>query len=435
MITSLNYSRENLLCGLLTITICAIPFSILICHMALLATFAFIISERRFHEKLSIIQKSIVLQIFIGYMLLQVAGLVFSDDLEAGVWVLEKKIFLFLTPLILGTSLVRLSTRSIRVILYSFCATCLACTFWCVYYAFTNHNTELTYLPAEFSHQSGKAWMFFSYIGLSKGIGIHPTFFSLFIAFCICWLYGETRTAQTGARRVLLFTVIAYLAIILAMLSARIVIASMLALGVATMAYELWCRNFSRAVPAISLLIIICVVVVINPVTRYRTIGEFELTSFSIDKKHHFEKSSEIRLSLWWMSVQAMKDANPFTGYGTGGAVTSIERVASANGITNVLDTHDPHNQYFYSYLSNGLPGLLVLTGGLFTLLILFIRLKSFLPATLLFLYLMTSLTESVLELQKGIIFFSCFVSLLSFHAHSLDKITWADKKIAYAAD
>mgnify|MGYP003575616239 CR=1 FL=1 len=94
-----------------------------------------------------------------------------------------------------------------------------------------------------------------------------------------------------------------------------------------------------------------------------------------------------------------------------------MRRTSEKYGITNILNSYNPHNQYLYILIGNGVVALVV-----FVLYLLMPLVKAWCNADYLmmaFTFLFGSLcfTETALELQKGIVFFIIVHSILAFQA------------------
>ena len=155
----------------------------------------------------------------------------------------------------------------------------------------------------------------------------------------------------------------------------------------------------------------------LNPVSRFRGYQEI-VTTYPYLKPGNQTQSTTIRASLWSVSIQSLPKINWFLGVGTGDVEHLISETSSRTNITNVLGTNDPHNQYLQTLI-----GLGVL--GLGTLLICFgwpayisFQNGNFLYLGFIFLFSILCITETAMELQKGIVFYSLFSSLILFQYH-----------------
>jgi hypothetical protein len=101
-----------------------------------------------------------------------------------------------------------------------------------------------------------------------------------------------------------------------------------------------------------------------------------------------------------------------------------MEKSSKQYKITNVLHSHDPHNQFLYSLLGNGYPGLLLLILCVAVPAYFAWAMKDFLLLGFSFIFCLLCFTESALELQKGIAFYSLFFPLLYFQLNSFQRVT-----------
>lgn len=146
------------------------------------------------------------------------------------------------------------------------------------------------------------------------------------------------------------------------------------------------------------------------------------MSSLQIREKSLYKTSTEIRASLWWLALKACGRTNPLLGSGTGDVIGLMEQTADAYEITNVMDTYDPHSQFLYLLIGNGIPGLLVFILYLVFPLICAWMVRDYLFLAFSFLFASLCLTESALEVQKGIAFFAVFQSLLVFQRRSFQS-------------
>ncbi len=120
-----------------------------------------------------------------------------------------------------------------------------------------------------------------------------------------------------------------------------------------------------------------------------------------------------------WLSIfQCVKDlfnSSPIFGTGLGDVQNDLDACYRSHGFNSLVDMN-AHNQYFQYVLGTGLMGLILYL----TFMIFFIRKaagsKNYLLLGLLILFSLCCLTESLLERQHGVMFFSFFSSMLYFY-------------------
>lgn len=421
--------------GPLVLAVVALPFSIFLCHLGLALFFLQWVLQGRWTEKWRGLSQSPLAMLYVAFFALHIAGIFYSQDSGNAVFDLEKKIAFVLLPVLIASS--QLEKSDVRFIFKAFVFACLAASLACLIPAivkvavrgapFNLHDYTASSFYA-FYHQKENAWKYLSYNELTAPLNLHPSYFALYISFSIglvFHLHREAFHSYSPARKGMTVLVVVYFALFVLLISSRIIIVGMILV-------LLWdglrmFRNLSLPwrIPATAG---ICLLVIgflyLNPVTRFRCFGEIA-TTWPYRENGLQTQSTTIRASLWAMSMQALPDINPFYGTGTGDVQHRVQLVADRNQITNVLNTYDPHNQYLQTLIGLGFIGLLSLLGCFFIPAYLAYRSRNRLYLFFIFLFSLLCLTESALELQKGIAYFSIINSLLLFKYAPLD-FRWA---------
>lgn len=422
--------RNRIAMGSLMLSVATLPFSVKLCHFFAIVYIVTWFSEGDWRAKLALINESLLLKLLIVFITLQVLGLLFAEDLTVGWLSLEKKIFLLMLPVCLATTSMKSSKNDIRLILAVFVASCFAGSIYCIFHSWQETKLVLAGEHLLNPYLSGSQyftlhplasdrWLTFSYVSLSSGINIHPTYFSLFLAFGIIFLLSEYASLTSWFQRTVALAVILYFAIFIIFLSSRIIIFSMVIVLLYVVGRCTYLRKRSHALLATAVAVLFCSFVVVNPVTRYRSLQEIEDTAFEIDRGSNYTTAAQIRYSLWWIAAKSLRDFDPLIGYGTGDVEKTMAWTSKEEGITNSIGSVDPHNQFLYTLLANGVPALTVLIFILMGPVYLGWSHNDPLLFGASFLFLLLCMTESALELQKGIIFYSLVTGLLFFQ-HSL---------------
>jgi O-antigen ligase len=123
-------------------------------------------------------------------------------------------------------------------------------------------------------------------------------------------------------------------------------------------------------------------------------------------------ESSDTRSMAWYSSLEIIKN-NFLFGVGTGDATAELNTIYNNLGKPSLAEVNlNSHNQYFDSLIRNGIFGLVGL------LLLYFygpfdVRFRSWLYGVFLLVIVLTSVTENILDRQKGVVFFAVFNALL----------------------
>lgn len=411
---------------MMTAGLCAaafmLPFSVEGCHLGLLLFVCGWIAEGEWKEKWMAFRSQPVIWAFLFLFLLHLAGVTVSS-LPAESWFnVEKKIPLALLPLTLGTVLT-LRPAAVRLVARSFVGGCLLATVICLvvacqqYFADAgqfNFDTITFGLFAQENPSFSPLWLYFSYIQLANGIGMHPTFLALYVMMAGAWVIYEAMPVfpnLSGLQQTLLLLLIVHFSVFVFLLSSRMVTLIMLGSAIVLMGrFSDW-RQLATWTTSLVLLSF-ALLLVLNPVTRYRNWQEVtnRISYQPVDGLYSY--STGIRWSLWKTAGQTILDANLLTGAGTGDVKNSVERSAHLFHSDNIMHTYDPHNQFLYTQIALGLPGLFAWVACLAIPAWMAYRRKHFLFLGFLVSFAAVCLTESAMESQKGIVYFTLFCSL-----------------------
>jgi O-antigen ligase len=413
----------------LGIAIVALPISVSICHTAIILYLVNWAFEGNWQKKFSIIKKNVLIILIIVLFVLELFGTLYTD--ASGVAGVEKKIFFVLLPVALATSDVKLTMRNIYQIFYCFVASCLVCSFICLgnalyQIALLTEGTPiaiLSYLDAsEFKSLNSGAtdgWLSFSYRSLASGIGIHPTYFSLYLAFAITFLLLRLDDGPVWMR-IASWLLICYFSFFIVLLSSRMIIIGILVIFVMAIVQAMRKKEtFNKAIRLLTITVLSGSLLYLNPVSRYRNLQELPLASLHIQSNSNYINSTEIRASLWWLGLKASERVNLIWGTGTDDVYDAIKQVSDDYNITNSLESYDPHNQFLFTLIGSGILGLTVLVALILCSLYFAFLKRDYLYGAFIFLFILICLTETALQLQKGIIFFAIFYSMLAFTKRS----------------
>jgi O-antigen ligase len=423
----------------LSMAIVFLPFSITLCHGSLILLTLNWIIEGNWKSKWQTLKTAPLVWPFIFLFLFHGIGLIYSEDKINGLFNLEKKIAFISLPVIIST--IPITQKHFNLLLKIFVSSCIIGFIICLITAFSQVSTEApspinfdAINSEEFNRANPKAiqtWSYFSYQGLSSGIKMHPTYLGVYILFAVIILisfFKKERNYFNSSQKVGVFILLLFLSLAIMMLSSRIVIISYFLIFLISVCWVLYnqsgvlLRNL-----LLSILVIFSVsilIIFINPVAQYRLLRDAEDFSFKVKDNEFYTKSTSIRFSLWWLGWQSIKENNKYIGVGTGDVIRTVEKTGAKFGISNILNSYDPHNQFIYTTLGLGFIGLLLLLACLFFPFIYQSASLNFLHLSFIGIVFLICLTESFFELQKGIVFFSIFNSLLIFQKRPDNIIT-----------
>lgn len=388
-----------------------IPFSVRCCHWTLLAFIIVCLAEGNLPEKWRVILKNPLAWILPVFFLLYLAGVLYSSNQENAWSNIDKKIAFLLAPLVI-VSANPFTKKELQRIAWIFVASCFVGTVLCYTNALVvsssgqplwNFGPAQPYLALH--PDSSPLWPYFSYTGLASGIDIHPTYFALYLYVCMLVLIRSLATRFDWSY----VAIVVYFLVFIVLLSSRIVVLVTVATVVAVVASSGGRKSW---ITGISALVIIAGTILVNPVAQYRNTEEYRKSNFSWPPAAISDNPISIRMSLWWLGFNAVGEVNPLIGTGTGHVNDTMAALSDRYDVHNTLNTSDPHNQYLHTFIALGAVGLSWLLVVFAAPLVILYRQKKFLACVGLVSFMCICMTESALELQKGIILFTLFVSL-----------------------
>jgi hypothetical protein len=420
--------KKNLPFIFLTLAVFALPFSLLICHVALICFIISALFLRNTTFEINTLWNSSFLMLVI-LLSIFVAGMFYTDNIDNGGEQLLKKIFLFLIPLSLSI-FVHIERTEVHLLLGAFVTSCFIASIICKINSFhqlwlfssgiidlADFNYLETTVYKTLNPDVSDVWMLLSYRSLASGVDMHPTYLSLYFAFTIVVIIHFLNNKNLSSRwRYLGVGLVVYFSLFIFFLGSRMMIITLIVL----LMFMIWEGKVihgpgRKMVSALFIVIIAGVIIYVNPITRYRCYQEFYVSSIQIKPDRVYSNSTEIRASLWWTALKAMQNVNLMWGSGTGNSQDVMRKTSETYQVKNILGSDNPHNQFLCTVLQHGVVGVLVLAALLLVPMISAWSKKDYLVFGFCMLIVLSCLTETILERQKGIDFFAIFYSLLLF--------------------
>lgn len=237
---------------------------------------------------------------------------------------------------------------------------------------------------------------FFFYEKLSSFLGLHPTYFAMYLGLA---LFGVVSDKDMPLR--LKIALASFFLLFFFLLSARMQLLLLAALTLG--ALWIWAAKLGAIRTA-----------------TFATLGSMVLFSGLLillpGTRHRFQRllhpTDNVRMETWNASIDLLRQ-HPLLGTGTGDFNGALIEVYQEKGFYTALkDKLNAHNQYLQTAATLGFPASLLLVIGLAWPLALAWKEKDPLFAWFLLLFALSNLTESMLETQRGTIFYGFFNSL-----------------------
>ncbi len=371
----------------------------------ILLAFSWIL-EGNFSAKLNIIAHRPLIILFLLFYSLFVIGMLYTENTSVGKFNMEKKMSLLVFPLMLGTSQF-LNGNVRRTVLKFFVASCFIASLICLGNGFYQY----------FFYEDSS---YFFYMNLTSILDSHAIYFAMYLCFSIFILLYFLRSdflMLSRYQKIFLLLIILYFFCFIILLSARMVLVFLflsLAIGGTYFSYKK--RKMMTWLVVLMLISVASVFIAGKSVFLRERITKLFETDFSVIDGGK-ENGLTIRLVKWKCSWEGIKE-NPLLGTGTGDAQNYLNKCYERKNFWGQYPAYhfNSHNQYLETMLAIGLLGLVLLLACMTIPFVAAIRKKQILFITFLLLFSFNSLTESLLERQQGIVFFTFFISLFFFY-------------------
>lgn len=277
----------------------------------------------------------------------------------------------------------------------------------------------------------------FAYIGelkilthhsLSHNIGLHATYLSIYLLFSLAFPMFFFDSIKSKSFRWVIVLCAAGILFYILLLSVRmawillfLTFIFQISLGLKGKKIK-WIDAFMYSSGV--LLISAVLIMNINPLKeRFKEAINYN-NEFNVEKVWG---GRGIRMLIWESCFTLIKES-PIVGYGSSKEVqqqlNSVYRKENIGQLLYMMRNHskvfNPHNQYLEEILKFGLVLGLAFPFFLLTEFVYFYKVKNLIGFYFVMIIAGVALTETILELNKGIVFFSCFLPVL----HSIGSIS-----------
>ncbi len=340
----------------------------------------------------------------IGIYLVYLIGLAYTTDLSDGLRDVETKLSLLLFPLLFFTGPKLKPKQKERALLF-FILGCLGAILVGMTQLWYYTIYLKIYLTAKFANLTG---VHSSYLCLYLGVGIF---------FLAQQLLIKKENDLSKKRRLIYGSLILVFIIAILNLYAKMgTYVLILLLTIFYLGYQFKKQNYTKGMlqTVVGLCLVFGLTKVI-PAANYALYDKIDIPKITVSE----ETPPDVRLEIWKSSLMTIKE-KLFIGHGTGDVhVELIKRYKLNDFKLGVASNFNPHNQYLQTTIALGLVGLFFLIGTFFVAIIFAWREQHYFYLFFVLLFAMCCLTESMLEMEKGVLFF-CFFN--SFFAIDLLK-------------
>jgi O-antigen ligase len=393
---------------LLYACVLSLPFSISLNSLIIMLWLILWVVEWNWKEKLQRLYTNLThWMIFFGFYGLHVLGMFYSDNLAEAGFDLERKMTFVVLPLLIG-SLQSLNLSMVRRIQIVSTLACLL--------ILLAHNYALVF---EFDNQISNVH-FRNLLTHTPIFAIHHVYLSLYILLSIIFVFEEVGILLLENKKIVIITItvgiLFFYLLSLFILSARTVLLSTpIILGL----YLLLKLPKKQAFAFISILSMMLLGVFFLQRERIQYMWQFsQPQEIKYESPHWYDWTSglAIRQAIWSCSMDAYKGANLYFGHGTGDAKGALLSAYTSRNFVLALEYQfNAHNQYIETLLALGFVGLIYLIGMFFSFMYIAYLRSNWVLGLFMLSFMISCTTESMLQAQKGIVFFTLVGALLLY--------------------
>lgn len=354
--------------------------------------------------------KNAVLIVFISFYGLHILSfLLLSSEIKDGTFELQKKLSLLVFPLVLS-NIPRLSRVQIDNILKGFVVSCFISSIVCLAFAF-------------FKYLSLGTTEFFFYHSLVEIIGMHGSYFSMYLCFSIFIVFNFYFNELRKKYKLSLLLLVLYFTSLIFLLSARTQIVSFFIISfIGVFIYYFKNKKIAKAlfsIVTISVLFICLIYFNNNNLERFKEAINYK-SQYGINKQWG---GRALREQIWDCAFD-VANANLLFGVGEGNVQKNLNSCFTSKNYGALFANnmnYNSHNQFLQTTIEFGLIGLFFLITCFAIIFYFGIKERNYLSLVFITLFLFACFTESTFEVNKGVVFYSFFSSIFLFHSIKKD--------------
>lgn len=338
---------------------------------------------------------------FSGFFLFYVVSLFYSNSLNIVFRLLERNVSWFILPLIFSLGIHSTKEERFKILFPFAIATQL---FALIYLVIALYNFS----------QTGSAENFY-YTELTSILDFHPVYFSLYLLFSLSiFVYGYLKKQKKFALYLLIGLFLFDILMLILLSSKNILFVSILIFLIILI------KNFNKQ-KWLFVLFGLSIIFLLRFTTTKERIKESLFSNWELLSKDEFLYNdpftgATLRLITWKSVLLEMKNNNYLIGTGSGDSQELIDNVYKKHKMDDAGYLGlNMHNQFLEFFVSFGLIGLLYFLIILFVCFQKAIKQNDYLYLIFLFSFSFMALTESNLQVHRGVVFFVLLNSLMYF--------------------
>jgi len=346
--------------------------------------------EAKFNEKYQLL-KSPFFILSIGFYLLHLVGMFYTNNMEAGSFDLEQKLSLLIFPLLFFSD-PHFNHESLIKVLKSFVLGCVLAGIICGLNAFLKY------------YLSGESDVFF-YAHFS--VIMHTSYFAMYLVFAIILLLFNDYVIRISTLRAL---ILMFFILLIVLTSSK---SGLFSLGIVLMSkfiYDIFIhKSYLRVFVLFTILFFSAITIYFLLPKSFERLSEMKQ---NISNSRSEINTTTSRIAIWKHASKIISK-HYLIGVGTGDVKDALKSEYDKQTVSEFGEKKlNAHNQYLQTFIALGLPGLLILL-SLLSVIVYFTYRHKMLDGTLFTTIIsFNMLFESMLETQAGVVFIAFFLML-----------------------
>jgi O-antigen ligase len=364
------------------------------------------IVKDNFHQKITYLKQNKKVLILISLYFLYIIGLTYTSNIKRGLSILEKNLVIIILPIVFASSKKINMLKKYYIFLTFAFANLLLGIFLIIIALFRFYSTQDD--------------VSFYYTELTGVINIHPIYYAMYLLFSLVIIVYGYINKLYKIKALFLIGILILGILLLILLSSKMILATLLLFLMLFMSKMIKRKRTKLFSIAISLVLLILFIMSFS-VTKNRILNSVG-SEWSLISKEHFEYNESftgitLRIITWKLAITHLFiEENPIIGVGPGDSQDFVDKVYAKHGMDEAgYLGFNIHNQFFEILIKLGVLGFLFFMYWIYIFFSQAYNSNNTLYLFFLILFFMVSITESNLEIHRGIVYFSLFNSLFFF--------------------
>ncbi len=396
-----NIDRSSVWLFLVTITACSFAWSERMSSIGIVLLVLHWLLDNQLVQKIKSIKLDAVLISFVSFFLFHIVALSWSHHTFDASHTIEVKLSFLILPFLFSTENY-LHLKAKKQLFMTFCLSCLVSFLYCL-------------LSSIYHFHALGLESIFNRMNIAEAI-MHPGYYSNYFVLGILFCTFELLNNMNHSFKLGYVLCIIFFSIILTLLASKtaLIFIFIFALYVFWKLSSFIKNNLVRLSFFLGVCLLFGIVISILPPIKNRIIETYQQSNIEI-KQPAFSNSTISRRAAWKLEWQLIKD-NPIVGYGTGSSNSLLLEKFKEKKYASLIEYNmHTHNQFFHTWIDLGLAGIILLMSFLIICAIQFWKQKEEMGVWFSGLVFINILTDDMLEIQAGSVFFIFFLLILIY--------------------